>query len=83
MNLLSLLRLAIDLGILVSPKSLRGRLNQLLIESQPAHVQYAAQKDIRNRARDHYRAVYFRKQFAELPSPDFDKLLKINNDKLG
>ena len=79
MNLFSLLRLAIDLGILDSPDSLRRRLNQLLVESQPGHVQYAVKKSIRNKNRDRYRAIYFRKQFAQLSSPNFDKLLKINH----
>lgn len=74
MNLLSLLRLAIDLGFILSSESLQKRMNQLLIESQPGHVQYAIKQHPPNSSKDHYRANYFRKQFEDLPCPNFDKL---------
>ena len=44
MNLLSLIRLAVDFGML--PEENRADVDRLVIECQPGHVQYAAQEGI-------------------------------------
>ncbi len=75
MNLLSLLRLAIDLKVL--PEDNRGQIDRLFIESRPGHIQYAAEDEIDPNQRDEYRAKYIRAQFTELKSLNFDKL--VNN----
>jgi protein arginine kinase len=66
MNCLSLLRLAVDLGLL--PEVERARLDRLLIESQPGHVQLAARGALETQKRDVARARYLREQLSSLPA---------------
>jgi len=56
-NLLSRLRLGIESGIV--PKS-RGSINELLIQVQPAHLQYASGRELDPRERDAFRAEWVR-----------------------
>ncbi len=70
MNHLSLLRLACDMGFL--PASVRGSLDRLFIESQPAHVQVLAHETLTSRRRDLQRATLIREQIARLSEPHFD-----------
>lgn len=72
MNLLSLIRLAVDFGML--PESNRADVDRLVIECQPGHVQYAAQQGIEPDARDIVRADKLRQEFDNLPALAFDKL---------
>lgn len=75
MNLLSLLRLGIDLGVF--PDANRGTIDRLFIEAQPGHVLHAAGKDSLDSAeRDLLRADYLRREFAAFDSPNF----KINGN---
>ena len=69
LNLLSLVRLGIDLGIF--PESARRALDRLLIRSQPAHVQHAAAGGADPAERDLLRADVLRAAFAPFPHPDF------------
>ncbi|MEM1222930.1 MAG: protein arginine kinase [Verrucomicrobiota bacterium] len=70
MNLLSLIRLAVDFGML--PKENRPVIDRLFIECQPGHVQYAAKTGIRPEERDLDRANKLREQFQQLPPLNFD-----------
>jgi len=72
MNLLSLMRLAVDFGML--PEDNRTDVDRLFIECQPGHVQYAKGEGIEPDARDLCRADKLREEFARLPSLDFDKV---------
>jgi protein arginine kinase len=72
MNLLSLMRLAVDFEML--PESNRSDVDRLFIECQPGHVQYAAGEGIEPDARDLCRADLLRKEFVKLPALDFDKV---------
>lgn len=72
MNLLSLMRLAVDFGML--PEANRSDVDRLFIECQPGHVQYAAGEGIEPSARDLGRADKLREEFSKLPSLDFDKV---------
>ena len=72
MNLLSLIRLAVDFGLL--PDAQRAVVDRLVIECQPGHVQYAAQDGIEADARDRARASILRQEFDNLPAISFDKL---------
>ena len=72
MNLLSLLRLAVDLK--VSPGRWRSVIDRLFIESQPGHIQYAANEKIDAGQRDVLRARLLRKEFSSLPPLNFDKV---------
>jgi protein arginine kinase len=69
MNLLSLLRLGIDLGAF--PADRRAVVDRLLIESQPGHLQHAARHDLEPAARDRLRAERLRTEFANFAKPDF------------
>ncbi len=73
MNLLSLLRLAIDLQAI--PETYRSRIDRLYIESRPGHIQYAAKTEIDPNQRDQFRSRYMREQLTELPSLNFDKVV--------
>jgi protein arginine kinase len=66
MNCLSLLRLAVDLSLL--PEVERLRMDRLLIESQPGHVQLAARGVLETQKRDVARARFLREQLADLPA---------------
>lgn len=72
MNLLSLIRLAVDFGML--PETNRADVDRLFIECQPGHVQYAAKAGIEPDARDIARADKLREEFNTLPPLAFDKV---------
>ena len=75
MHHLSLLRLAVDFGML--PEAMRVDIGRFFIESQPGHVQFAANKGIEPDARDVCRATMLRKELSALPSLDFDKVIDL------
>lgn len=62
MNHLSLMRLAVDFGML--PETARADVDRLFIECQPGHVQFAAQEGIEPEQRDIVRASALRNDFA-------------------
>lgn len=66
MNLLSLMRLAVDLQFL--PKMQRCQIDRLMMEVQPGHVQYTSKGDIEPVERDRLRATRIREQFAKVRS---------------
>ncbi|TVP75042.1 MAG: protein arginine kinase [Puniceicoccaceae bacterium] len=72
LNLLSLMRLAVDFGML--PEDNRCDVDRLFIECQPGHIQHAAGEGIEPSARDLCRADKLRREFAQLPALDFDKV---------
>jgi protein arginine kinase len=69
MNLLSLLRLGIDLGIF--PDANRSIIDRMLIEAQPGHLQYAQKGELDAGRRDVLRAARLRTEFATFARPDF------------
>lgn len=72
-NLLSLMRLAVDIGLL--PVEYRSRIDRLNMEVQPGHVQCSSHADIDPEVRDEIRATRIREQFASFPTLDFSKPL--------
>lgn len=70
MNLLSLIRLGVDLTIL--PQSVRGLVDRFFIEAQPGHIQYAAQGVVESGQRDVQRAFILRSEFQKLSPLNFD-----------
>lgn len=67
LNHLSMLRLGADLGIL--PATLKGDCDRLVMETQPAHLQWKAGKKLEPEARDILRARMIRDQLhSSLPS---------------
>ncbi|HAN98904.1 MAG TPA: ATP--guanido phosphotransferase, partial [Planctomycetaceae bacterium] len=69
MNLLSLLRLGIDLQVF--PEETRPVIDRLFIEAQPGHIQYALKHDLEAGERDCSRATRLREEFAKFPTPTF------------
>jgi protein arginine kinase len=70
MNLLSLLRLGVDLGVF--PDETRPLIDRLFIEAQPGHVQYASGKpELETTERDMLRASRLRDEFAKFPPPSY------------
>jgi len=74
MNLLSLIRLGIDLGIFADGQ--RALVDRLFIECQPGHVQHAAKGAFEPGQRDVLRAERLRAEFAKMPSPDFSNTVR-------
>jgi protein arginine kinase len=72
MNLLSLMRLAVDFEML--PEVNRADIDRLFIECQPGHIQHSAGEGIEPDARDLCRADKLREEFSQFPSLDFDRV---------
>jgi protein arginine kinase len=69
MNLLSLVRLGIDLEVF--PDTDRSVVDRLFIECQPGHIQHAAKGTFEPGKRDLLRAEHLRSEFAKIRPPDF------------
>lgn len=69
MNLLSLVRLGIDLRIFAEEE--RPRIDRLFIEAQPGHLQHAQKSECEPGRRDLLRAARLRSEFANFSEPDF------------
>src|SRR5207249_4737876 len=67
LNLLSLLRMGVDLGLF--PLDARGTVDQLFIVVQPAHVQRNAERKLTAEERDTFRADVIRERLAEFAKP--------------
>ena len=72
LNLLSVMRLGIDLGFF--PEEGRILINSLLMETQPAHLQHLSQQKLAAEERDHLRADIVREKLKNLPKPNKNKL---------
>ncbi len=74
MNLLSLLRLAVDFSLL--PEEFRATVDRLFIECQPGHIQFYAGHDFEPDHRDFVRAEKLRSEMRNLPPLNFDNLVQ-------
>jgi len=72
MNLLSLIRLGIDLGAF--PDANRSTIDRLFIEAQPGHLQHAQKGEFDPGQRDLLRAAHLRSEFANFVHPDFSPI---------
>ncbi len=70
MNLLSLIRLGIDLGAF--PDAQRSIIDRLFIEAQPGHLQHVQKGEFEPGQRDVLRAARLRSEFANFVRPDFN-----------
>lgn len=70
LNLLSLIRLGIDLQVF--PETARERVDRLFILSQPGHVQFSARAESDAQRRDVLRAALLRAEFENFPRPVFN-----------
>jgi len=80
MSLLSLIRFAVDLGML--PDENRTLVDKLFMETQPGHVQVQLSSESGTDERDFYRASFIRKGFSTLPELNFDILKEQEFTKL-
>lgn len=69
MNLLSLLRLGVDLHVF--PDTARSLIDRLFIEAQPGHLQHAQKGEFEPTQRDLLRASRLRAEFANVSGPNF------------
>jgi protein arginine kinase len=74
LNLLSIVKLGIDLGAF--PEDKRLPVDELFIDTQPAHLQKTSQQKLNAEERDHFRAQIIRTRLKVLPKPDISKLAK-------
>lgn len=72
LNLLSLLILGVDLGVL--PNTLKAKLDDLFIHTQPAHLQKEASRKLGAEERDAVRADLLREKLKGIPAPNIKKL---------
>jgi len=72
LNLLSVMRLGIDLGFF--PEEGRVLINSLLMETQPAHLQHQSQQKLAAEERDSLRADIVREKLRSFPKPNKIKL---------
>jgi len=70
MNLLSLIRLGVDLGLFSSEQ--RAIVDRLFIEAQPGHLQHAQKGEFEPAQRDFLRAARLRTEFWAFPRPDYE-----------
>src|SRR5213595_337273 len=74
LNLLSVVKLGIDLGAF--PEDKRLAIDQLFIETQPAHLQKSTQQKLNAEERDHFRAQIIRERLRVFPKPDISKVAR-------
>jgi len=71
MNLLSMLRLGVDLGMF--PGVDRAQLDELIILTQPGHLQHMRRRKLNVEERDIVRADMLRERLAKVPKPQIPK----------
>jgi protein arginine kinase len=74
LNLLSIIKLGVDLGAF--PEERRLPIDELFIETQPAHLQKSSQQKLNAEERDHLRAQIIRERLKLFPKPDIGKMVK-------
>ncbi len=72
LNLLSFMKLGIDLGIF--PEEWRMSIDELFMETQPAHLQKGSQQKLAAEERDALRAEIIREKLKAFPTPDVAKV---------
>ena len=74
LNLLSCLKLGVDLGFF--PEEGRLLVDQLFMETQPAHLQKSSQQKLQAEERDTLRAEIVRGKLGKFPKPDGKKAIE-------
>jgi len=78
LNLLSIIKLGVDLGAF--PEDRRLPIDELFIDTQPAHLQKSSQQKLNAEERDHLRAQIIRDRLKVFPKPDISKLVRESGD---
>ena len=79
LNLLSIIKLGVDLGSF--PEDRRLPIDELFIDTQPAHLQKSSQQKLNAEERDHLRAEIIRERLKLFPKPDISKLARESSDQ--
>jgi protein arginine kinase len=74
LNLLSILKLGVDLGAFSEDR--RVSIDQLFIDTQPAHLQKSSDRKLNAEERDHLRAEIIRDRLKLFPKPDIAKVAR-------
>jgi protein arginine kinase len=74
LNLLSIMKLGMDLGAF--PEDQRLQIDELFIDTQPAHLQKSSQQKLNAEERDHLRARIIRDRLKLFPKPDISKMAR-------
>jgi protein arginine kinase len=74
LNLLSVIKIGIDLGAF--PEHQRLQIDELFIETQPAHLQKNSQQKLNAEERDYLRAQIIRDRLKIFPKPDISKMVR-------
>src|SRR5436305_3730784 len=74
LNLLSIVKLGVDLGAF--PEERRFSIDELFIETQPAHLQKTSEQKLNAEERDHLRAQIIRERLKLFPKPDISKMAR-------
>src|SRR6187200_932856 len=74
LNLLSIIKLGMDLGAF--PEDRRLQIDELFIETQPAHLQRSSQQKLNAEERDYLRAQIIRDRLKIFPKPDISKMVR-------
>jgi len=80
LNLLSVMKLGIDLGAF--PEDRRLPIDELFIETQPAHLQKSSQQKLNAEERDYLRAQIIRDRLKIFPKPDISKMVSDSGNGL-
>jgi protein arginine kinase len=72
LNLLSMLRLGVDLALL--PEEYRPTIDELFIRTQPAHLQKDFERKLTTEERDGLRSDLMRDRLKSVPEPDMKAL---------
>ena len=78
LNLLSIIKLGVDLGAF--PEDRRLPIDELFIDIQPAHLQKSSQQKLNAEERDHLRAQIIRERLKLFPKPDISKMARESGD---
>jgi len=74
LNLLSIIKLGVDLSAF--PEDRRLPIDELFIDTQPAHLQKSSQQKLNAEERDHLRAQIIRERLKLFPKPDISKMAR-------
>ena len=74
LNLLSVIKLGVDLGAF--PEDRRLPIDELFMDTQPAHLQKSSQQKLNAEERDHLRAQIIRERLKVFPKPDISKMAR-------
>jgi protein arginine kinase len=81
LNLLSIIKLGVDLAAF--PEDRRLPIDELFIETQPAHLQKGSQQKLNAEERDFLRAQIIRDRLKLFPKPDISKMARESTDHNG